>query len=87
MRVNIFNTRKYAPNEAYLILDTQDSSPGAHDERVVGSNNSNSIDAFCFKFLVFLDVRREVVDVASRLQRQSCLLFAQIGRTKEKDIQ
>lgn len=50
-----------------LVLEALDTSPTTHDERVVGSNDCNDIDAFRLELIIVLEIRREMVHMASRL--------------------
>ena len=51
----------------YLVLQPFNSSPSTHNERIVGSDHGDDIDALGLELVVLLEVGREVVDVASGL--------------------
>lgn len=45
-------------NDNYLVFETLKPPPSAHYKWIVGCQDSDHIHSFCFKFVVFLDVRR-----------------------------
>jgi len=40
-----------------LILEPLNAGPSTHYERIIGSDNSDDIDALGFEFIVLLEVR------------------------------
>ena len=54
-------------NGTNLILETLETCPPAHHERVVGREDGDGVDALCLELVVLFEVGREVVRVASRL--------------------
>lgn len=52
-----------------FILDTFKSAPAAHDEGVIGSNNSDYINTLRFERIVVLKITRQVVGVAGGSER------------------
>ena len=67
-------TSSPAKAEAHLILDVLDACPAGEDEGVVRGEDSDDVDAFGLEGVVVLEVGREVVRVARRLQRPQCAL-------------
>ena len=53
---------------ADLIFGAHHTCPSAHDEGVVRGDDGDDIDALGLELLVLLKVRREMVDVACRLE-------------------
>lgn len=51
-----------------LIFEAFNTGPTAHDEWVISRNHGNHVDTLGLEFVVLLDVRWQVVDMASRLE-------------------
>lgn len=51
----------------YLILESFESCPTTHDERIVGSKNGDDVHTLCFELVILLQERRKVPRVTSRL--------------------
>ena len=56
---------------AHLILQAEEARPSAKDERVVGGDHCDHVDALRLELVVLLEEGREVVRVARRLDRQT----------------
>lgn len=50
-----------------LIVEALKATPAAHDEGVIGSYHGDDINTLCLEFIDLLEVRGEVICVASRL--------------------
>ena len=60
--------KQHRSSESYLVLESLRSCPSAHHERIVRGKNCYDINAFCFEFIVVLNVRRNVQSMAGGLQ-------------------
>lgn len=52
-----------------MIFKSCIATPSTHNERVISCENSNNFDALGFEFFDFLDVRRDMIYVACRLEK------------------
>ena len=52
----------------YLVFQSLNLSPPAHDKRIVGSDDSNFINALRLEFVILLQEAWQVVDVTRRLK-------------------
>jgi hypothetical protein len=70
-------------SETHLVFGPLDASPAGHDERIVGGNTRDDIDALARELLAPLDVRREVVNMARGLTRSKIIYISERGRRKD----
>jgi hypothetical protein len=49
-------------------LNLLKTTPTAHNEQVIGSNAGDDVNTLGLEFIVLLNIRREVIDMAGRLQ-------------------
>lgn len=59
----------------HLVLQPQEARPPALDERVVGSDDGDDVDALGFELVDLLQERRQVVHVARRLRICAAIQF------------
>jgi len=50
-----------------LVLEALDAGPPTHNERIVGGQDRDHVDALCFELVILGEVRREMLGMASGL--------------------
>ena len=63
----------------YLVFQSLNLSPSAHDKGIVGSDDGNFINILCLEFVILLQEAWQVVDVTRRLKGSRKIMILYTG--------